>query len=249
MSKSESSRAMPIVGGHHASCFSCQNRSNSEWCTLADDDLRYLDSVKTSNSYLPGQQIFYQGNPCLGIFCVESGTVVLRKSDASGNEVITRMVSGGETLGYRSYFGGGPYQASAEAIEPVQVCFIDRDAVSALLQRNPSIGLNFLRRLAGDLERAEDEHLNYSAHDVRTRLAHLLLSLKDRFSDVDDDGRLIFRLPLSRQDMASMLGTRPETVARTIRKLEDAGVAVFDGRRVVVDDLDLLLDEVEPVLA
>jgi CRP/FNR family transcriptional regulator len=80
---------------------------------------------------------------------------------------------------------------------------------------------------------------------VRARTAHLLLMLKDRFATVTEDGSLSFELPLSRKDMASIVGTRPETIARTIRSLEADGVTRFSGRRVTVHDLDALLDEVE----
>ncbi|MEM6532114.1 MAG: Crp/Fnr family transcriptional regulator [Myxococcota bacterium] len=230
------------------SCFSCENRQDSEWCALKNEELELLDAVKTANVYQPGQVVFYQGNPCLGIFCVEEGTIALRKADANGNSVITRLVQAGETLGYRAFFAEGPYAASAEAITAARVCFIDRDAVANLLKRNPTIGQNFLRHMARDLEESDSEQLNLATLDVRTRLSHLLLSLKDRFSEVDDDGNIILELPLSRQDMASMLGTRPETVARTIKGLETDGVARFNGRTVTVNDLDLLLDEVEPAM-
>ncbi|MEM6730951.1 MAG: Crp/Fnr family transcriptional regulator, partial [Myxococcota bacterium] len=168
------------------------------------------------------------------------------KSDAAGNDVIVRLVQAGETLGYRSYFANAHYAASAQALTGARVCFIDRDAVAQLLERNPSIGHQFLRRMANDLEQSDVEQLNMATLDVRTRLSHLLLTLKDRFSDVDDRGNIVLQLPLSRQDIASMLGTRPETIARTIKSLEKDGVADFQGRTVIVEDLDLLLDEVEP---
>ncbi len=59
------------------------------------------------------------------------------------------------------------------------------------------------------------------------------------------DAALHLDLPISRQDIASIIGTRPETVARTIRGLGGDGVARFSGRPVTIHDLDALLDEVE----
>lgn len=234
------------LGTIHRDCFTCSGSGDNEWCALPEDDLLFLDSVKTPNMYQPGQVVFYQGNPCLGIFCVDEGTLALRKSDANGNSVITRMVKGGETMGYRAFFSDGPYGSSAEALTVSRVCFIDRQAVRRLLERNPMLGQRFLRHMAKDLEDSNSEQLNMATLDVRTRFSHLLLTLKDQHSNVDSDGNIVVRLPLSRQDIAAMLGTRPETIARTIRALEKDGVADFDGRTVTVSDLDLLLDEVEP---
>lgn len=226
-------------------CFACESRGRSEWCSLEGSELELLNKAKVTNVYQPGQIIFYQGNPCLGIYCVESGTVAVRKNDANGNSVIVRMASAGDTLGYRAFFASEPYRASADALEPSRICFIDKNAVRSLLANNPSVGHGFLRHMAHDLDDAEEAKLHASALSVRARLAHLLLVLKDRFGTVDDDGVLSIKLPMSRQDIAAMVGTRPETIARAVRALEDDGVAKFDGRRAIVADLDALLDEIE----
>lgn len=229
----------------HVNCFNCLNRNRSEWCQLSPPELRDLDGAKICHVYQPGQTIFFQGNQCLGVYCIESGTVALRKTDASGNSVIVRMVNSGETLGYRAYFADSVYSASAEALEQCRICFIRRDVVKQMLENNPALGTAFLRRIARDLEDAETLQLQTATLPVRTRLAHLLLVLKDRFGTVEEDGTLTIDLPLARQDIAAMLGTRPETVARAVRSLHDEGVALFDGRHCRVRDLDELLDVVE----
>ena len=235
----------PLHAGRSSSCFACAGRGDSEWCSLEGNDLNLLNQAKVANTYLPGQTIFYQGNACLGIFCVESGTVAIRKNDHNGNSVIVRLAHRGDTLGYRSYFAGQPYQANAEALVSARVCFVDKAAVRRLLEHNPSVGLAFLRKMAHNLEDAEQERLMAATLPVRARLAHLLLVMKDRFGKVEDNGDLTIDLPLSRQDIAAMLGARPETVARAVRSLEDSGTAKFKGRLVSVPDLDALMDALE----
>ncbi|MEM6733883.1 MAG: Crp/Fnr family transcriptional regulator, partial [Myxococcota bacterium] len=165
--------------------------------------------------------------------------------DESGNTVILSMAEPGDTLGYRAFFADEAYRASAEALTDARVCFIDRETVRALLERNPKVGQRFLGHIARDVIQSEDQRFLMSTQKVRPRLAHLLLALRDRHASVDDSGRLEFELPYSRQDLAAHLGARPETIARTIKRMDDDGVAQFSGRRVVVDDLDRLLDEVE----
>ncbi|RMG45915.1 MAG: Crp/Fnr family transcriptional regulator [Acidobacteria bacterium] len=235
----------PGNGSRKTSCFACQSRARSEWCELKDDDLALLNQAKTANLYAPGQVIFYQGNPCLGIYCVEEGTVALRKSDAHGHSVISRLYHTGSTMGYLEYFAGEPYSGTAEALVPSRICFIDRAAVRRLLEHNPNLGFRFLRRLATDLRDAEQTKLDLVALPLRARLAHLLLVLKERFGEVDEDGSISIELPISRQDIAALLGVRPESVSRSIRQLEQDRVAKFHGRTVIVPDLDPLLDELE----
>ncbi len=236
----------PPVSVAAPNCFSCQWRQRSEWCVLAREDVQILNEHKITSTFEPGQHVFRQGEPCNGVYSIVAGTLAIRKADVHGNAVLVRMRHEGETLGYRDFFAGGVFTTSAEALEPARICFIDKRSVRALLDRNPALGLGFLRRLASDLQKAEDALLMSSVLTTRTRMAHLLLSLKDRYAIAQDDGSLTMRLPLSRQDIADILGSRTETVARIIQALEKDGVARFSGRNVIMPDLDLLLDEIEP---
>ncbi|MBP7146896.1 MAG: Crp/Fnr family transcriptional regulator [Acidobacteria bacterium] len=214
---------------------------------LAPPELRLLDEAKVHNVYAAGQVIFYQGNPCLGLHCLESGVVALRKVDERGNSVIVRLGHAGDTLGYVAFFAQRLYSTSAECLGECRTCFIDRAALRELLGRNPALGQRFLGRLAANLEQAEELRLEAAASPLLARLAQLLLTLKNRLGAVADDGTLGINLPLSRRDLAAMLGARPETISRAIAQLERRGLAHFTGRRVTIPDLDALIDEAEQV--
>jgi CRP/FNR family transcriptional regulator len=231
------------------SCFGCQSRSRNEWASLDGADLELLETAKTCNVYEPGQIVFYEGNACLGIHCIESGSLTLRKTGPAGDEIIVGLAGPGTTLGYLAYFGERGYTTTAQALTACRVCFIDRAAVRSLIHRTPSVGLAFLRRLADDVERSEEQRVAALSLPLRARAAHLLLVLKDRSASADDEGRLTIELPLSRRDLAAMLGTRPESLSRLIRDFETDGVAYFGSREVTVPDLDALLDEVERAAA
>jgi CRP/FNR family transcriptional regulator len=174
------------------------------------------------------------------------GTIALRKTDAAGNSVIVRLVGAGQTIGYRAFFSKSHYEVSAEAVADSTVCFIDAVVVRRLLEQNPSIGHNFLLRLAQDLGESEQAQLDMSSLSVRARLAHLLLVLKDNYGRVDDAGDIIIELPLARQDIAAMIGARPESASRAIKALQVDQVVRFEGRNAIVHDLDQLLDEIDP---
>jgi len=227
------------------SCFGCQSRSRNEWSSLSGSDLDLLERAKTCNVYQPGQVVFYEGNACLGIHCIESGSIKLRKTGPKGDEVVVGLAGPGATLGYLAYFGGRGYTTTAEALTACRICFIDRAVVKTLLHGSPSVGLAFLRRLSDDVDRSEGERVRALSLPLRARAAHLLLVLKDRSASADDEGRLTIELPLSRRDLAAMLGTRPESLSRLIRDFATDGVAHFGPREVVVPDLDSLLDELE----
>ncbi|MCB9639721.1 MAG: Crp/Fnr family transcriptional regulator [Myxococcales bacterium] len=227
------------------SCMSCDKRQYSQWKVLEEEEVRALNNAKSCNIYQPGQVIFYQGNPCMGLYCIESGTVAMRKIDIHGNSVVINLAHDGQTLGYRAFFSESEYSVSAEAVTACRICFVPRDFIRDMLKNNLHLGYEYLSRLASDLGEAEDDKMKMSTLPVRTRLAHLLLSLKEHYGKVGEDGILTIELPLSRQDMASMLAIRPETLSRAIRALEKDQVAHFERQSASISDLDALLDEIE----
>jgi CRP-like cAMP-binding protein len=229
----------------NVACDTCHGRGHTEWGVLDDTALSVLNKSRQVREYSPGDLIFTQGTPCQGLFCVDSGDIALRKSDDHGASGIVRMARSGQTIGYRALFGGGPYMASAEALTPATVCFIPAPTVRELMERNATLAYRFLKRFADDLRESEEQRLHAQSLSTRARMADYLIRLKDRDGSVAEDGAILLELPLSRTDLAALLGTRRESIARAIRALQDAGVAQFEGRSVRIPDLDALFDELE----
>ncbi len=177
-----------------------------------------------------------------------SGTVAIRKVDAEGNAVLVQLGYPGDTLGYRGLLLGENRRSSAEALGPSKVCFIDRGVVRTLLDRNPALGLQFLRRVATDLDDAHAKLVQNATFSNRTKFVHLLSVLMNRHGRTATDGSRVMQLPLSRRDMASMIGARHETLSRIIGRLEEDGIARFSGRTVHVARPNSLLDEIGPTL-
>ena len=226
-------------------CSTCPVACRTEWSSLPSSELQRLEREKSSRVYDAGEVIFHQGSRCSGVFCIRSGTVALRKANVQGQTIITRLLHPGETLGYRTFFSGGVYTATAVALTPSRICFVDRPLVRSLLESNPSLSHKFLKHLAQDLRSAEEAKLATAVLPVRARVAGLILALVDRYGQDGEQGTLDLELPLARQDMAALIGVRPESVARAIRALEEDGVANFKGRHVHIPDLDTLLGELD----
>lgn len=227
------------------SCFSCQNRQRAEWCVLDEDQLGRFDQAKTVRTYKAGAFIYHEGDECQGIHCLESGLVSFRKYDADGRDTLVGMGNPGRTLGYRSLLEGSPHVTSAEATTDCQVCFIDRVVIRDMLAHNPALGYQFLRRAAKDLRRSTERYHEGNTLSVRDRFVHLLLILRNKYGATAEGAGLTMTLPLSRQDMAALVGTRPETLARTIHQIEDEGLARFSGRKLTVPSVEALFADLE----
>lgn len=224
------------AGGH------AETKNSSE---LVDAALVVLRHAGKTESIPSGETLFAQGERVKGIACLIEGTVAIHRSHGKEHSTLLRLLDSGSTLGLDGVFGSGIHSNSAVTLTECSVCWIAPEALCDLMAKSPAVIRKVLGRLAFDLQASDEARVNVVHLQVRARLAAMLLALRDRHGTVDESGNLVIRLPLSRRDMASAIGTRPESLSRAIRALENDGVASFHGKRVVIQDLDDLLDEVE----
>ncbi len=199
--------------------------------------------------YATGDALFTQGDPCTGLFFIESGTVALRIETDLGNSVLVRLAEAGEVVGTRALVEGGSsaHLKTAVALSEVRVTFVSKESAIDVLEIRPGVILSLLRRIAREASEAELLRAVSMDYSARARLARMLISLRHHHGWVNENGDLMIQLPVSRRDLASAIGTRPETVSRLIDAFESDSVAFFNGREVRIPDLDDLFDEVEAV--
>jgi len=230
-------------------CSVCHVGQRSDWHDLDEAANGLLARGRHRREYGSGEVVFAQGGQNDGVHCVSGGTVGIRRLDANGNSVLLELAYPGDTIGYRSFLTGGEHKTSAEALGPSVVCHIDRATVTALLTGNPALGLRFLKRSIGELEHAHDMMFRQATLSNRHKLVHLLLVLVQRHGRRHSNGSQSIDLPVSRRDLASMVGTRHETISRIIGRLEDDGVAHFSGRQVTIPSVDALAAEIDILIS
>lgn len=215
-------------------------------CGLANSGLASPDIQKMHKVFEPGENIYFEGDTCDGVYCLKKGLIAIRKNDVNGNSAVVRLVQPGEAFGHRSFLANEAHAGTAEVLTEAKLCFIPRGSLEHLLAESPDVAIRFTRRVAKDLREIEELYLITTTQPVRKRLAHLLLGLRTRYNDqevVTDDA--ILELPLSRQELAAAIGTRPETIARTIKKLEEDGLALFKGRLVTIPSISALQQDLD----
>ena len=236
-----------MTGKIDISCFGCQVRQTNEWCALNEEELTLLDNVKVPKTYEAGMALFHQGDDCDGIYCVSAGLVGIRRLDAAGNSSLARLCGPRETIGYRSFLKKSGHRTTAEILMPSTVCFIRSTTVRTLLEQNPNLGLRFLDHTLKDADEFEERHFESIAFPVKIRLLNLLMVLYERFGSPNEDGEFVLELPISRQDIASLLGTSPETISRSIGKVQEEGLARINGRKVRVRNLEALIQQLPAI--
>lgn len=225
-------------------CVVCHVGRRSDWRDLDEAAREALEAGRRRREYGSGEVVFAQGERNDGVHCVSGGTVGIRRLNANGDSVLLGLAYPGDTIGYRSFLTGSEHKTSAEALGPSVVCHIDRATITALLDDNPAFGMRFLKRSIFELEHAHDTMFRQATLSNRHQLVHLLLVLVQRHGRRHANGSQSIDLPVSRRDLASMIGTRHETISRIIGRLETDGMARFSGRQVIIPSVEALAAEI-----
>lgn len=185
-----------------------------------------------------GDQVVAAGDATRRLFVVHSGRVRVVRLLASGHEHVVRILGVGDVLGEDAFVLGRRPSHYAYADTAASMCTFDHDDLAALVARFPGIAVRMLQVQSERLANAERMLAAMGGTDVAARLAAYLLDLPSRSTP---DGALL-ELPMAKKDVASHLGTTPETLSRKLREFVDDGVLALDGRRgVLLRDVDALL--------
>lgn len=222
-------------------CDCCDARGEGIFCDLGRNELLNISEHKIFNSFKKGQTLFIQGNHPFGIFCINKGNIKVTKTGPDGKETIVRIVQTGDILGHRSLFTDDDYMATATAMEDTEVCFIDKKFILKVIQENPSVALHVINKLSRDMGAAEKKLSSLHQKNVRERLAELLLSLKTTHGIVENN-RWKIELKLTREEMATMIGTANETLIRFMTEFKDANIIEQEGKTLYIKDEAELLN-------
>lgn len=208
---------------------------------LHGDELRQIAECCRVQDCGKSGVLFQEGDPYRGFYVVLDGSVKVFKISPDGKETVLHVLFPRQTLAEIPMFAGEDYPAHAECLAESRVMFVEKDGCLALLRRNPDLSLRMLAGLSKRLRSLAAQLEDLTAHDVRTRLLHYLLTEFQR----QKPGRLLPRLTLrtAKSVLAAQLGTTLETLSRTFRKLEDEGLIGMKGKIILLENLDELEKE------
>lgn len=223
-------------------CKNCPSLAKGVFCSLGEAELSDVSLHKVSNTYKKGQTLFVQGNHPFGLYCISSGNIKVTKIGSDGKESIVRIAKAGDVLGHRSLFTDQFYMATATALEDTKVCFLDKKYIQRVIQEQPSVSMNVISKLSADMGAAESKLSSLHQKNVRERLAELLLILKESHGEKLDDGRIKINLKLTREEMATMIGTANETLIRFISEFKEAKLIEQEGKTMFITNEEELME-------
>ncbi|HEX5037815.1 MAG TPA: Crp/Fnr family transcriptional regulator [bacterium] len=186
--------------------------------------------------YEKGQIVFHEGSRASGLYFLLSGHVKLYKTGIDGKQQIVSIAGPGDIMGHRSLFSEGPYRVTASALGSASMGIIETEILLPLLKEHAGLTLALLKRLAADLNAAEDLATNIAQRPVRERLARLLLMLQHSFGRRNDE-EVSIEIGLSHEEIGEMIGVTRETATRLLSRFRKEGLIDIKQRQVTVLDL------------
>lgn len=202
------------------------------------DTKEMKEIVKETNSikHSRGHTIYHAGDKSDGLYIVHKGRVKIYRLSETGKEQIVRILGPGDFTGELSLFTESVHDAYAESMETTELCVMSREKFQAFLLKYPSISLKVLTEFSSRLSQTEKQSASIAMESAETRIAMYLAHL------VEEQNQNIVTLPLSRKDIASHIGTTPETVSRKLTEFEDAGwIKQLNQNTINIIDLAALL--------
>ncbi len=194
-----------------------------------------LAKICMEKSYEKGLEIFSEGGVADGFYLVTAGKIKVYKLSLEGKEQILHIFGPGEMAGEVPVFSGGNYPASAQAIEASCVLFFPRASFMELVYREPAIAVNLLAVLSHRLRRFTHMIEDLSLKEVPGRLAAYLIYLGQRGTTGHS-----LELDITKTQLASLLGTIPETLSRILARMVQQGILSVEGRKISVLDPEAL---------
>jgi CRP-like cAMP-binding protein len=181
---------------------------------LTGSEIGALATRAAEKRYPPGEVLFREGEPCTGLFVVAQGSVKIYKTSFSGREIMLAIENAPSSVAEVPLFDGGPYPASASAVDEVLAYWISTRDFQQACRQNPGLSLKVLAVVGKRLRALVRIVESVTFGSVRQRLAQALL----------EAGSDTFRLPMTHEELALRLGTVREVVSRNLGRFQAQGL-------------------------
>ena len=198
---------------------------------LPDDQLSAIREIAVGKQFNKGQTIFSEGDQTKGFFVVVDGRVKIYKVSSEGKEQILHIFETGQSFGEVTVFTGQQLPANAQTLAKTRLLLFPRRVFIDLISANPSLALNLLAIMSKKLRQFAAQIENLSLKEIPARLASYLIYLSE-----EQDAENAVTLNVSKGQLASLLGTIPETLSRIFAKLSGQDLIRVDGPKIKLLD-------------
>ena len=210
------------------------------FATLTPNERDQLAAFGSAYRFTAGQTLFYEGDPCTGLWVIGSGSVKITKMSASGREIMLTVESAPSSVAEVPLFDGGAYPANVTAISDTLAFLLHKDDFRRFCEQHPTVPLKVLAVVGKRLRTLVQLVETVTFGSVRQRLARVLLQAAE--------GRpagFPVEIAITHEELAARLGTVREVVSRNLARFHAEGIVKVVKRQILLLDMAALQSEAD----
>jgi CRP-like cAMP-binding protein/CheY-like chemotaxis protein len=196
------------------------------------DELEQLSKNRKVRTFKKKDIIFHEGDHPNHLYFLTKGKVKTYKINEDGKEFVTELYREGDYIGFMSLLEDEEYHDTASAMEETTLCLIPRQEFLDLIHKNRDVSAKFIKMLSHNLHEKEQELIDLAYNTVRKRVADALLKLMKTFEAKTEENSFV--IAISRDDLASMVGTATESVIRTLSEFKEDKLIDIKGSKITI---------------
>jgi len=216
------------------SCSCCQDKSCAV-SVLNESQLGLLNNNCQESVVKRGEIILRSGALTSHIIYLKTGYVKEFIVGPNKKTQIIQIIKPHSYLGLHSLFGDKVNHYSYTALEDLKICYIDINVFKQLVRKNGDFAYELLVYVCKESLYNFFRFITQSQKKINGRFADVLLYLSEHIYNSN-----VFELPLSRQELAELIGVSRENTARVLTKFKDEKIISISGKKIEILKTELL---------
>lgn len=243
-SKTHASAPGPRGAAHMHHCAMC-SASKSCLPLLAERSEQHMTVplVRGQRRVARNTLLCREGDQFHTLYIVRLGQFKILSRDPTGELRVVKFHMQGDVIGMDA-IASGAFPNRAMALEDSEVCEVSYAQLRHAMFKDPPIADQLLRTMSKVMVDQHERSNLLSLASPEARFVSFLLSISKRYARLGYSSHA-FRLPMSRSDIGSYLGTTVETVSRLISRLNAQDTVAIRGRLVELRNREALQEWLE----
>jgi CRP/FNR family cyclic AMP-dependent transcriptional regulator len=209
---------------------------------LTESELSHITQIAQRHRHEAHKVIIRQGDVGGDMYCVVRGRLKVTVCDVRRKEIVMNLLQPGDSFGEIAFLDGLGRSATVTTHDACELLVIRRADFLRLLDKSPVIGVTLLKATAGLVRRMTERAEDNAFLDVRARLAKRLIYLADNHGTQLGPHQVAIAVQFSQQELGDMVQATRESVNKCLREWAKDGIIQQNGRRIVIEDRQRLVD-------
>jgi CRP-like cAMP-binding protein len=195
------------------------------------------DIINNSNvvQYNKKEIIFRQNTRTSHVMFIKSGMVKIFKEGRNGKFIILKIAVSNDFLGLLSIFGSDTHQYSASAVQPTEICIVDRAVFNKIIHNNGDYSARIIHKICNDGLFIFNRLMSQSHKQLPGRIADVILYFAESIYHSET-----FEFPFTRRELAELAGTTKESFIRTLAEFRHDKIIDLDGSNVKINSMKIV---------